>query len=192
MPKTLRSGQNKRTRAETRRDRAQIAHLHLQRKTVTEIAEELNLSRATVWRDLNFLEEQWLKDGLLDMQRAKLRQLRELREVRAEAQLAWNKSKEGESEQTSHVLVATNKDGTIKKGAKPSKARVITKKKASVGDAKFLDVIMKTLDQEADLLGVKIKKLELESTETPTGAGGIIWVTGDPIKRPTKENGGMK
>lgn len=195
MPIMRRGGAVKRKRAEKVRDLARIAELHDQRKTITEIAQALNLSRGQVFYDLKELEKQWRADGVMDMHRAKMRQLRELRKVRDEALAAWEKSKLGESETTQDIRVQVDKDGNRVSGGKIQPARVTTRKKASVGEAKFLDVILKTISDEADLLGTKINKLELD---TPSGAveaglGGVILLPlGPGPNRPTKENGGMK
>lgn len=174
MPRMKRSGAVKRSRGERVRDKARIAQLHLQRKTITEIAHDLNLSRDTVWRDLRDMEEQWKKDGMLDMHRAKMRQLQELREIRAEALIAWEKSKEKEEETTQNIPAEMDEKGNIiRTGGGDKKIRVTVKRRSRVGEARFLELWSKTIDQEAELLGTKIAKLEVDAPGATVNAGVI-------------------
>jgi hypothetical protein len=168
MAKTKRSGAQKRKRIERTHDQKRIASLYLQGRTITEIAEALLLSRNTVWRDLQALEEEWTRDGILDMHRAKMRQLLGIRNLRDEAIDAWNKSKEGETE-TTHTG-----DPDAKTKARKLKGRLTVKKKSSNGDPAYLNAALKTFDMESELLGTKIRKLELDPGDTPTGGGGVI------------------
>lgn len=169
MSNLKRSGAPVRKRAERTHDQKRIAALYLDRHTITEIAETLNLSRTTVHRDIQALEDAWRKDGLLDMHRAKMRQLMELRRIRNEALHSWEESKKGETE------VTEVRPPPPKKGAKPKPIRQTIKRKTSNGDPAYLAAFLRAIEDEADLLGTKIRKLELDATEEAVvAAGGMI------------------
>lgn len=163
-----RSGAPNRKRAERTHDQKRIAALYLERHTITEIAETLNLSRTTVHRDIMALEDAWRRDGLLDMHRAKMRQLMELRRVRNEALHAWEESKKGETEITQHRPTPS------KRSPKPKATREIIKRKTSTGDPAYLAAFLRAIEDEGDLLGTKIRKLEIDTPEEGGIGGGLI------------------
>ena len=165
-----RSGAPARKRAERTHDQKRIAALYLERHTITEIAELLNLSRTTVHRDIVALEDAWRKDGLLDMHRAKMRQLMELRRIRNEALHAWEESKKGETE-ISEVRPPPPKKGTK---AKPKPVRQTIKRKTSTGNPSYLAAFLRAIEDEGDLLGTKIRKLEIDTPEEGGIGGGLI------------------
>jgi DNA-binding Lrp family transcriptional regulator len=153
--------------------------MHEQGATVTEIAEALKISRNTAWKDLKTLEEQWIKDGMMDMQRVRMREFREIRMLREEAWEAWKKSKEPGKE----VIQEERKAGTGK-GSKSSRASVKTTN--TPGNPRFLQVIKEILSLEADLIGTKVPKILDTSGEEGAAAitGGVImmpaWNPPDP------------
>jgi len=184
--RTKRSGKVGRTRTEKEHDLAKTAKLHEQGKTITEIAAELNVSRSTTFKDLLELENRWRKDGILDMQRVRTRQVREIQQARSQAWDAWNKSREPEKEETKEKRQL---------GAGATKAvgsRETVRTKNTPGQSKFLTLVRDLISLEADLIGTKIPRI-VPGDDTPQQfAGGVIMIPAYSEPLPVTQPKGAK
>ena len=129
-----------------------VASLYLRGKFQSEISKEVNVDRCTVSRDLQAIEEEWLKSGVMNLNAAKARELAKLDEVERQAWEAWEKSRK--DAETMEVI------GTAQGGrGKPDKVKKITKGQA--GDSRFLDTILRCVNKRSEILGLDApRKLE--------------------------------
>jgi hypothetical protein len=132
--------------------RKTVASLYLRGKFQSEISKEVNVDRCTVSRDLQVIEEEWLKSGVMDLNAAKARELAKLDEIERQAWDAWEKSRKD-----SETMEVT---GTAQGGKSiPDKVKKITHRRD--GDPKYLDIVLNCVRQRRDILGLDApKKLE--------------------------------
>jgi hypothetical protein len=181
-----RSGAAGRTRTEKERDLAKIAALHEKGQTITEMAAILKMSRSTVWKDLQLLEERWKKDGMMDMQRVRMRQYREIRQAREEAWAAWAASKEPEKE-------VTQEEQKAGKGQGGARSKATVKTKHGTGNPNFLRMIKELISLEADLCGTKVFRVpDADENQVAVLSGGVVKIPAYSKPLPTKANGGLK
>jgi len=81
-----------RSRLEILSDRAQITQHFLLGKTETAIAREMNLSLATVHRDLALVKREWQQQALIDMNEWRTKQVSRCELIISEALTAWRES----------------------------------------------------------------------------------------------------
>src|SRR5438094_9713480 len=72
--------------------RKTVASLYLQGKFQAEIAQEVNVDRGTVSRDLKAIEAEWARSGVMDLNVAKARELARNDEVERHAWAGWLRS----------------------------------------------------------------------------------------------------
>src|SRR5215831_17312868 len=100
-----------------------VASLYLRGKFQSEISKEVNVDRCTVSRDLQAIEEEWLKSGVMNLNAAKARELAKLDEIERQAWEAWEKSRKD-----AEIMEVT---GTAQGGrGKPETVKKITKGQA--------------------------------------------------------------
>lgn len=133
--------------AEVERDRRLISTLYLQGKIQAEIAFELKISQATVSRELKFLQAEWQKERVYNINEAKFKELEKLDILEREYWKAWERSQ--------HDAVSTSA------GISGGKKTQLTKTEAQVGDPRFLDGVQNCIKQRCAILGVEApKKIE--------------------------------
>ena len=185
--------------------RAEVAALYLKGLPQHEIVRRLGLAgnagAAVVSRDLKAVRESWKHSAIRDFDAARGRLLEEVALARAEAWAAWEKSKLGkangkgkaqrpEDEDASawqQLRVAAVNDletlgqGTHKppNGEKPP----VPEKPAETcpGDPRFLDLVLRYIAEEAELLGLKAKAGD---------QGGAVPVVGFRVYRPAADGQG--
>lgn len=84
--------------AQLARDRRNVAHYYLQGWLQADIGTELNISQATVSRDLAWLHDQWTREGLNNYNEAKAREVAKIDVIEREYWTAWQKSKQSKVE----------------------------------------------------------------------------------------------
>jgi hypothetical protein len=129
-----------------------VGSLYLQGKYQDEIAKVVNVDRGTVSRDLQAIQEEWLKSGLMDLNAAKARELARIDEVERNAWAGWEKS-----QKDAETMEVT---GTAQGGrGKPDTVKKITKGQA--GDSRFLAIILNCVNKRSEILGLDApRKLE--------------------------------
>jgi hypothetical protein len=129
-----------------------VGSLYLQGKFQDEIAQVVKVDRGTVSRDLQAIQEEWLKSGLMDLNAAKARELARIDEVERNAWAGWEKS-----QKDAETMEVT---GTAQGGkSMPDKVKKTTHRRG--GDPKYLDIVLNCVRQRRDILGLDApKKLE--------------------------------
>jgi hypothetical protein len=129
------------THAEQRRE--QIAALYVQGQTQYAIARQLGISQQQVSYDLKAIQKVWLASTLRDFDAAKAAQLAKIDAVELAAWGAWERS------QLSRQVTLTKRVmGDFPREEESLRAE------STAGEAKFLDVVLKCIQQRCDLLGL--------------------------------------
>jgi transposase len=132
--------------------RKTVASLYLQGKFQAEIAKEVNVDRGTISRDLQAIEGEWAKSGVMDLNAAKALALAKIDEIEREA---WNAFKQSRQDAETMEVTGTTQGG---KG-KPEKVKKVTHRQH--GDSRFLAIILDCVKQRCEILGLDApKKLE--------------------------------
>lgn len=131
----------RRTHAELARDRRREADLYLEGWLQAEIAADLHLSEATVCRDLQAMQAEWLTSSLVDFDRAKAKELAAVDKLEREYWRAWQRS--CEDAETERV------EGTVEEPGK-----VVRTRKGQAGDPRFLAGVQWCIERRCKILGL--------------------------------------
>jgi hypothetical protein len=129
------------THAEQRRE--QIAALYVQGQSQRMIAQQVGVTQQQVSYDLKAIQKTWLASTLRDFDAAKAEQLAKIDQAESAYWAAWERS------QTPRE-VTTTKEVT---GDFP-RTETTTRLETPVGDPRFLDGVLKCIQQRCDLLGL--------------------------------------
>ena len=88
----------RRSKSKIERDRRLISDLYLQGCLQVDIAEQVNVSQATVSRDLAALQEEWHHSTLIDIDAKKSEELAKVDRLEREYWRAWQRSCEDSDE----------------------------------------------------------------------------------------------
>jgi transposase len=142
----------------------QVAKMRLQGGTERQIAARLGISQPTVHRYLARLAEEWRESAAASMAELKARQVAELQLARAEAWAEWERSKDATKEQA-----RTEREATGVHGVSFTEDKEIQRER--LADARYLAVIVKSLQTEARITGTDVPEPE-------TLRGDLaLWVT---------------
>lgn len=137
-----------RTRNTDERSEAQKAY-HLEQiselyfklgKKQVEVARMLNISQATVSRDVQKLKRRLLMKARLNVEKWQAEALGELQTVKAEAWAGWERSQQ-------------NKEVRTEQTAADGKKTVILKTEGQAGDPRFLSVVTGAVQEEMKIVG---------------------------------------
>lgn len=120
--------------------RQQVAKLYLQGKGQTEIAHELNLTQATISRDLEHVQTAWRESSIRDFDAQRDLEIAKLNEVEKEAWLAWERSQQ--PAQTAVVSGAA--------GSQTAKRTL----RHQCGNPRFLELALRCNEERRKLLGL--------------------------------------
>jgi len=123
-------------------DRDRIRELVLKNKSAREIAKDLNIPLPTVISDIKVIVKRW-KEEVPDFTLMRGQQLDRLNLMEKELWNAWEKSKEQAGKSTL----------TIRNGQNPT-GRIETSIDETPGDVKYVEQIMKTVQERNKLLGM--------------------------------------
>lgn len=123
------------------RDQAMITRLYLKGWQQKAIAVELNLSEATISRDMKAIEAAWEAAKIDDLSKAKRLELQKINQIEAEAWAAWEESK-----QPYETKITTGQEGKA--------ARAQLKKQSRTGDPRYLLIAMECGKERRKLLGL--------------------------------------
>ena len=127
------------------RRRKEVAELYLRSgKTQTEIADLLDISRATVARDLESLAAEWHESRLKDIDRSVTVELRRIAKAESEAWDAWDKSK--------GLVEKSRSSRKIRAGVETVAKQVETTNQC--GDPRHLNAVLACIDKRCQLLGL--------------------------------------
>lgn len=126
-------------------DRARVAALCLEKRSIDEMARELGINRKTVMGDLKWVEQRWLEasDRLTSTRKAE-----ELARIDRIELLAW------EGYYRSIKTRELTKTVLEREGDRTTKTKAETRREDLVGDPKWLDRIAWCVEQRAKILGL--------------------------------------
>lgn len=140
--------------AQIARDRRRVADLYLKGWLQSDIAIEIGATQATVSRDLKALRKAWLASTLIDIDKAKSRELAKIDRLEREYWDAWERSQEDKETQI---------DELRQEGDSPSeRVKVQVKKEGQVGNPSFLDGVEWCIDKRCKIFGIAPDKHEVD------------------------------
>ena len=137
----------RRSNGQLARDRRRIADLYLAGWTQTAIAEEVELSQATVCRDLKVLHQDWLDSSLVDYNESRAKELAKIDRLEREYWRAWERSCED-------AETVTEKGKGRQDKPQPSEFEKTIQRKGQAGDPRFLTGVQWCVEQRCKILGV--------------------------------------
>ena len=137
------------------RDRKRIGELYLKGWLQNDIAKDLKISQATVSRDLKSLFKSWQKSALVDIDKAKAKELAKVDNLELEYWKAWERSCED-----AETMVKKTK-GSVKRYQDDDgqfiverPAEVDQTSKGQTGDSRFLQGVQWCIDKRCKILGI--------------------------------------
>jgi hypothetical protein len=170
---SMAKGRKGRTPDQIRSDRAEIAHLYLQRRTQAEIAEKLGLSRQQIGYDLNAIREEWLQSSVMDFNGRKAEELARLDRLEREYWNAWIESKK-------ETQVSTTEQTTG--GDNGDRLRAVVRKEQQTGNPQYLAGVQSCIEQRCKILGLNAPTV----TQLTGPGGGPIPVSMEAVIRAEK------
>lgn len=122
--------------------RQQVAELSLKGWTQSAIAEKLNIAQPTVSTDLKALHQEWIESAAQDVELVRAKMRAELELVKREAWKAWERSQQPAE---TDVVSGQSENRQMRRT-----------RKQQHGDPRFLEIVRKTMDQQAELLGLNV------------------------------------
>lgn len=187
--------------------RQAVWELRVQGRTQDQIAAQLNISQATVHRDLRWCiakAEDEVKGSVLAWQ---LEQLARYDYIISEAMAAWEESKQEYIEVQQRSLAAKSSAGSGSgpgsaqgkakaSGGKPKQLEVTTRIKEQTGDPSYFQVAMKAMDAQRKILGadapIKIAHTDAQGRPVPVGQAGLVVIlphnNREPLEQVTGDN----
>ncbi len=135
-----------RQKSEISRDRRNIAALYLRGKTQVEIAAELQISQATVSRDLAAIRGEWVKESVQAIDQRKAIELAKIDALELEYWEAWKRSQVATKQEVSEVF------GT----GVGNKAKIQKRTTEQTGDPRFLSGVMQCIEKRCQILGIGV------------------------------------
>jgi hypothetical protein len=151
------SPRHKRTRAERKRDLADVATLHVAGSTQQEIADWISrhrpykLDRSQIAYDLKELQSQWQQKSTKTIQRAVLLEVVRINQIECLAWECWDRSI-GEVVRVRHRKIASPRKGSP--AQQSVREVVIIQKSISHGDTRYMKIIQWCVDQRCKILGL--------------------------------------
>jgi hypothetical protein len=139
--------------------------------TQAEIGEKLGMTRQMVGYDLQALQREWLKAGLMDLTEAKARELAKIDELERTYWDAWEQSKEVKQTDTSGKTAG-------------GELRAQIRKETRDGNPAFLTGVGWCIDRRAKLLG-----LDAPTKQDITSGGKTISVREVVVEIPKETDG---
>ena len=154
----------RRSNGQLARDRRRISDLYLQGWIQADIAEEVGIDQSTVSRDISFLQDEWQKSSLVDIDAKKAEELAKVDRLEREYWRAWDEScKDAETIRQEGTKPAV--------GEKVKADKIIKTAKGQAGDPRFLTGIQWCINKRCEIIGIDAPK-KLEHTG-PNGSDEI-------------------
>lgn len=142
----------KRTKLEIKRDRAKITELYIQGHYQSDIAEQLGLTQPQISYDLKVIQKEWVKNTTLSLDEYKGKELAKIDHLECVYWQAWDRS----LRDFKSKIIKGKGIGKDKETGKPiaDSTEQTMKTEDRNGDPRYLDGVMKCIEQRCKLLGI--------------------------------------
>jgi predicted transcriptional regulator len=125
-------------------------------KTQSEIAEALDISQATVSRDLTAIQKEWAQARINDIDERKRVELAKIDNLELEYWEGWKRSQESVKTETQKMQGSARqpKAGEERNDTAPDKLEKINRVESQIGDPRFLAGIQSCINKRCELLGL--------------------------------------
>lgn len=176
----------KRSKIQRERDRATIAELYLKGWSQSRIGEYLELDQSNVSRELKKIKANWKAESTRDYDLYVQEEVRRLSIIEAEYWDGWQRS------QTSKEQTLQEKLTEVAEGS-DSKVKAQKRTESRVGDPRFLEGLLKCVDQRAKLLDLypnrNIVPVGSESSSAGLSPDAVRLIRAQILGVPTDEAG---
>ena len=135
----------KRTAIQRERDRSTISELYLRGWTQLKIAEFLELSQSQVSRELSKIKARWQAEATQNYGLLIAEQLHRLSMLESESWQAWERSQVTKEQSLSEKMAEAASGGD-------AKTKIQRRTETRIGDPKFLETLIKCLQERSKLL----------------------------------------
>lgn len=149
-----------RSKIQCERDRATISELYLKGWSQTRIGDFLELNQATISREISKLKTIWKSESVRDYELHVTEELRRLAMIETEYWQGWQSSQTAKEQSLQEKLSELA-------GSNDSKLKVQKRTETRTGDPRFLEGLLKCIDQRAKLLDLYPKT---DNKTEPTAA----------------------
>jgi hypothetical protein len=158
----------KRTKPEREAQLLEIEQRHNRGESIRDIGAHLSLHFTTVQRDLETIVQRYRDKTLVERTVGVNRMIASLRDVRKEAWEAWEQSKENTERQVKELInESLDANGNPTAGTR-QRMKVIHRTEGRLPKAEYLNIILRTLKSEAELLGLYApKEMHFEGRGSP-------------------------
>jgi len=160
----------RRSNGQLARDRKIIADLYLQGRLQSEIAEVLNISPATVSRDIKQLQKEWMQDAISNFDEKKSIELAKIDKLERTYWDAWERSKQPTETQMQEVI---EKGGGLEEGNNGLISKGRTTMVGRDGDPRYLAGVQWCIEKRTKILG-----LDAETKFDMTSKGERLYGSG--------------
>jgi hypothetical protein len=160
---------NKRTATEREEALAEVAKWDRRGASARDIARRMNVSHTQVNYDLKIIRKRYAESTLLERGAAIQEKISQLREVREQAWAAWEHSKENRERSVKEKVT----EGGANAGQQAERLKVIMTTEGRLPENAYLLTVLKTLEDEANLLDLFPAKDGNNVAVVVTVVGGI-------------------
>lgn len=165
---------------------AELEKLHNRGWSQHDLARHFNLHHSTIQDDLAEIARRYNAITMLERGAEVQRKIAALRDVRKEAWLAWERSKENKERQIKEKI-SESLDGEGKPTVDTlQRMKVVITTEGQLPGSEYLAIILRTFEQEYDLLNLIIKRFE------HSGAAGAPVVLQVAIKEVSRDEPGNR
>jgi len=124
-------------------DRAIVARMYLERRTIEEIARHLGINRLTVMADLKIIQQRWMEDANRAISERKSEELARIDRLELAAWDGYYRS----------IKVREQTKTVLEEGEGRSRRKAESRKEELVGDTRWLSIVQWCVDARAKIIG---------------------------------------
>jgi predicted transcriptional regulator len=155
----------KRSKIQRERDRVTISELYLKGWSQSRIGEFLEIDQSSVSRELKKIKAAWKEESVRDYDLHVQEQLHRLSAVESEYWAGWERSQVAREQTLTEKLTEAVEGGSRVKAQKRSETRV--------GDPKFLEGLLKCIEQRAKLLDLYPRESSTSASQIQLSEGQL-------------------
>lgn len=168
------AGPPKRSKIQQERDRVTIAELYLKGWSQGRIGEYLELDQSTICRELKKVKQAWKEEAVRDYSLHIGEQMRRLALVESEYWSGWERSQTAKEQSLQEKLTEAATSGD-------SRAKIQRRTETRVGDVRFLEGIVKIVQERSKLLDLYPASDREFNNATAIGRNSSSGLSGDTV-----------